>query len=93
MLASYQFLIHILMWWTLWSFRDSSNLNFLTYLYLLTEPVLLFLGTSLLAPDTKLENLVIRDHLANVRTTYATVLILLLFSFLAVAIALRSTTQ
>jgi len=77
LLASYQFLLHILMWWTLWSVHDAANFNFLTYLYLLTGPVLLFLGTSLLTPNIQDDAVDVRSHFSLVRPTYSTVLILL----------------
>ena len=77
LLAGYQFLLHILMWWTLWGVRDAANFNFLTYLYLLTGPVLLFLGTSLLTPSVETDGVDVRDHFSDVRPTYSTVLVLL----------------
>ena len=77
LLASYQFLLHVLMWWTLWSIRSAANFNFLTYLYLLTGPILLFLGTSLLTPSVDSDDVDVRSHFSNVRPTYSTVLILL----------------
>lgn len=76
LLATYQFLTHILMWWTLWSVNDAANFNFLTYLYLLTGPVLLFLGTSLLTPSVNSENVDIRNHFYEIRPLYSTVLAL-----------------
>ncbi len=76
LLAAYQFLLHILMWWTLWSVHDAVNFNFLTYLYLLTGPVLLFLGSSLLTPSVAAEGLDIRGHFSEVRPTYSTILVL-----------------
>lgn len=49
--AACQFLLHILLWWSLWGIREVADFNFLTYIYLLAGPVLLYLGTSLLTPD------------------------------------------
>jgi hypothetical protein len=77
LLAAYQFLLHILMWWTFWSFREAANFNFLTYLYLLTGPILLFLGTSLLMPSVDSDGVDVRSHFSGVRRMYSTVLILL----------------
>ncbi len=48
LLLLFQFLLHVLLWWTLWGARDASNFNFLIYLYMLAGPVLLYLGSSLL---------------------------------------------
>jgi len=47
----FQLLIHVLLWWSIVGLRDAENINFLNYLYLLTGPTLLFLGTTLLLPD------------------------------------------
>jgi hypothetical protein len=77
LLAAYQFLLHILLWWTLWGFRDAANFNFLTYLYLLTGPILLSLGTSLLTPNIETDGVDVRRHFFDVRQTYSTVLALL----------------
>jgi len=76
-LASYQFLLHVVMWWTLWSVHDVAHFNFLTYLYLLTGPVLLFLGTSLLTPKFDSGQIDVRTLFDKARPTYATVLVLL----------------
>ena len=76
LLAAYQFLLHIMLWWTLWSVHDATNINFLTYLYLLTGPVLLFLGTSLLTPSIETDGVDVRSHFSGVRPTYSTVLVL-----------------
>ena len=77
LLAVHQFLLHILMWWTMWSFRDATNINFLTYLYLLTGPVFLFLGTSVLTPSIESNGADVRNHFSEVRPMYSTVLVLL----------------
>ena len=77
LLAAYQFLLHILMWWTLWDVHDAMNFNFLTYLYLLTGPVLLFLGTSMLTLSIETDGVDVRSHFSEVRPTYSTVLVLL----------------
>lgn len=77
LLAAYQFLLHILMWWILWSVHDAANFNFLTYLYLLTGPILLFLGSSLLTPSVETDGVDVKSHFSEVRPMYSTVLILL----------------
>lgn len=74
--AAHQFLLHILLWWTFWGARDASNFNFLTYLYMLAGPVLLYLGSVLLAPD--LDDVIdLPAHYGNARPAYFTVLSLL----------------
>ena len=75
--AGFQFMLHILLWWTLWSIRDSSSINFLTYLYLLAGPVLLYLGTTLLNPSMEGNSVDLRAHLQAVRRPYSTILSLL----------------
>lgn len=71
--ASFQFLLHILMWWSLWGVRDAPTINFLMYVYLLAGPVLLYLGTSVLAPDVDGDT-EMKKHYFSVRPTYSSVL-------------------
>ncbi len=75
--AVYQFLLHILMWWSLWGVRDASTLNFITYLYLLIGPILLYLASSLLTPNLDETEVDVRVHYFAVRTSYFNILILL----------------
>lgn len=75
--ASFQFLLHILLWWTFWGIRGNASLNFVTYLYVLTGPLLLYLGTYLLSMDLNDDRVDLRDHYATVRRSYATTFILL----------------
>ena len=74
--AAFQFLLHVLFWWSLWSIRGTSTINFLSYLYLLTGPVLLFIGTAVLHPEFDDDNVDLRRHYFAVRSAYATVLAL-----------------
>lgn len=87
--ASYQFLLHIIMWWMLWGLRDSTSFNFLTYLFLLTGPVLLFLGSSMLTPNIEADGADVRDHFSAVRPLYSTVLVLFWLWALAISPILR----
>jgi hypothetical protein len=87
--AGYQFLLHIIMWWMLWGVRDSANFNFLTYLYLLTGPVLLFLSSSLLTPSVDTDGVDVRKHFLDVRRLYSTVLVLYWLWAIAVGPILR----
>jgi hypothetical protein len=75
--AGYQFLLHILLWWMLWSVHESGNINFLTFLYLLSGPLLLYLGTSVLTPGFADNRVDLRLHLQGARRTYSTILSLL----------------
>ncbi len=44
-------LIYFHVWWSMWEFRQATNWNYLTYLFLLTGPVALFTASNLLIPD------------------------------------------
>ena len=75
--ACFQFLLHILFWWSLWGMRGTATINFLSYLYLLSGPILLFVGTTLLVPSIDGDEIDIRAHYFSVRKDYSTILILL----------------
>jgi hypothetical protein len=76
-IAGFQFMLHILMWWSLWGVRGAGEINFLIYVYLLAGPILLYLGTSVLAPDIVEGSVDMKAHYFAARTTYSTVLALL----------------
>ena len=67
-----QLLLHILLWWSLWNLHDAAVLNFGTYLYLLTGPAILYLGTSLLVPDLVDKRIDLRAHYFSVRAAFFT---------------------
>jgi hypothetical protein len=73
--AVFQLLLHLLFWWTIIGLHKAGNLNFLSYLYLLIGPTLLFLGTSLLVPAEKVESLNLRSVYYGIRETYFSILI------------------
>jgi hypothetical protein len=75
--AGFQFLLHILMWWLLWGVRGGGEINFLMYVYVLTGPILLFFGTSMLVPNIKDDTVDMKTHYFAVRQAYSTVLALL----------------
>ncbi len=75
--AAAQFLLHILLWWSLWGVREAETFNFLVYLYVLTGPILLYLGTSLLIPDVDGNVVDLTAHYFGVRRSYFTVYALL----------------
>ena len=87
--AVFQFLLHILMWWSLWGVRGVSEINFLMYVYLLAGPVLLFLGTSVLAPDIHDDSVQMKPHYDHARATYSTVLALLWLWAIFIGVVLR----
>lgn len=74
--AVFQFILHVLLWWSLWGIRAVETFDFLDYLYLLTGPVLLFLGSSLLVPNAAEHQVDLQAHFTNVRRAYATTLAL-----------------
>jgi hypothetical protein len=69
----FQFLLHILLWWSLWNTRVAEEFNFLNYLYLLSGPILLYLGTSLLVPSIDDPAIDLRQHFYGIRVPYFTV--------------------
>jgi len=69
----FQFLLHVLLWWSLWNYRMVEEFTFLDYLYLLSGPVLLYLGTSLLVPDVENHAINLRKHFYKVRPAYFTI--------------------
>ena len=77
LIAGFQFLLHILMWWSLWGVRGAGEINFLVYVYLLAGPIFLYLGTSVLAPDIVEGSVDMKSHYSAARSTYSTVLALL----------------
>ena len=70
---AFQFLMHILLWWSLWNTRAAETFTFLHYLYLLSGPVLLYLGASLLIPDLDDLAMDMHKHYFGVRVPYFTV--------------------
>jgi len=74
--AVFQFILHVLLWLSLWGIRAVETFDFIDYLYLLTGPVLLFLSSSLLIPDATDGQVNLQSHFTNVRGPYATVLAL-----------------
>jgi hypothetical protein len=72
----FQFLIHVLLWWSLWGVRGIGTFNFLSYLYLLAGPILLFLATSVLLPDTEDGSVDIRAQYPVLARPYFAVLAL-----------------
>lgn len=73
-MAVFQFLLHVLFWWSLWNIRGTASVNFLSYLYLLAGPILLFIGTVLLSVGPDTDSVDLESHYESVRKPYATVL-------------------
>ena len=89
--ACFQFLLHILFWWSLWGMRGSATINFISYLYLLSGPILLFVGTALLMPIVEKDELDLKAHYFSVRPSYSTVLILLWLWAICLSPVLRAS--
>ena len=70
----FQFLMHTLLWWSLWNLRDVEVFNFGMYLYLLAGPVFLYLGTSLLVPELIDKRIDLRTHYFSVRSAFFTIM-------------------
>jgi hypothetical protein len=75
--AVFQFVLHILLWWSLWSVRGDVKLNFFTYLYLLAGPIMLFIGSAFLANMFDEDRVNLRQHYDVARPVYSTVLVLI----------------
>ena len=73
-MAIFQLLTHALVWWSILGLKSAGSINFLSYLYLILGPTLLFLATSMLVPDVDNDRLNIRADYYRVRRTYYSVL-------------------
>lgn len=49
--VAFQFLLHLLLWWTMWGLQAVSSFTFLHLLFVLLAPILLYFGSSLLIPN------------------------------------------
>jgi hypothetical protein len=74
LVALFQLLAHVLIWWALLGLRDVGSINFLQYLYLLLGPTLLFLATSMLIPDVTENKVDLRAEYSRLRKPYYTLL-------------------
>jgi len=60
-------LIHAQLWWAMWDLHDRASWTFLTFLYLLLGPTLLFFATNLLLPRTATDSMDWMSHFFAVR--------------------------
>ena len=74
LLAVFQLLVHLLIWWSIIGLRFAGSINFLSYLYLLAGPTLLFLGTSLIVPDIKNKSIDLRTQYYILRKKFYSIL-------------------
>lgn len=74
LLAAFQLFTHLLLWWSILGLRAAGEINFLSYLYLLIGPTLLFLGTSILIPEAIDESVDLRAEYFGFRKIYSSIL-------------------
>jgi len=74
LLAVFQLLAHLLLWWSILGLRSAENINFLSYLYLLIGPTLLYLGTSVIIPEPESKSLDMRIEYYKFRKSYFSIL-------------------
>jgi hypothetical protein len=74
LLAVFQLLAHLLLWWSILGLPAAGNINFLSYLYLLIGPTLLYLGTSVMLPESKSTSLDMRREYYDFRKSYYSIL-------------------
>ena len=70
----FQLLMHLLIWWLFVGLLKIGNLNFLSYLYMLIGPTLLFLSTTLMIPDIKNESINLRSEYYSIRKVFFSLL-------------------
>jgi len=75
LLTVFQLLAHLLLWWSILGLRAAGSINFLSYLYLLIGPTLLYLGTCLLVPDIKEKSIDLRADYYKFRKAFFSILI------------------
>ena len=73
-LAVFQLMIHVLLWWSIVGLREAGEVNFLRFLYLLVGPTLLFLATSVLITEIEGEEVDLRTQYLDVCKDYYTIL-------------------
>jgi len=76
LLSIYLFMFVVVVWWTMWWFRD-IDWHFVTYLYMILEPVLLYVACALVFPN-KLDgdHFDMESHYYKVRVPILTVVLL-----------------
>lgn len=74
MVVLFQLFVHLLFWWSAIGLRAAGDINFLIYLYLLTGPTMLYLGTSLILPELGKESNDMRSMYYGFHKAYFTIL-------------------
>ncbi len=70
LMTLFQLLAHALLWWSILGLKVASGLNFLSYLYLILGPTLLFIATSLLIPSSSDSRIDLRAEYFTHRSSY-----------------------
>ena len=88
LLSLYLFMSVVVVWWTIWWFRDVSW-HFATYLYVIFEPVLLYVACALVFPN-KLDGdqFDMETHYHKVRVPILTVVLLAIILVFADGVAM-----
>lgn len=74
LLLIFQFLLHVLLWWSMFGIRVAGAFNFLGYLFLLIGPILLYLATSVLLPDVQDDTVDLRAQYFQLTPTHFTIM-------------------
>lgn len=74
LLTLFQLLAHLLLWWSILGLGSAGSISFLSYMYLLIGPTLLFLASSLIIPDIKDKNVDLRVEYYRFRKVYFSIL-------------------
>jgi hypothetical protein len=72
--ALFQLLLHILLWWSVLGLRAIGSITFVSYLYLLAGPTLLFLATSVIVPDVSDDSIDLKTQYFGIRKMYFSIL-------------------
>lgn len=75
--ALFLFLLVVLLWWSIWWFRD-VQWQFATYLFIVTEPLIMFLACSLVFPNRfDGDRISMESHYYKVRVPLLTLILIL----------------
>ncbi len=77
LLLLFQFLLHVLLWWSMFGTREAGAFNFLGYLFLLIGPILLYLATSVLLPEVQDETVDLRAQYFQLARGHFTIMALM----------------
>jgi hypothetical protein len=70
LMVLFQLLTHALLWWSILGLRNIGGITFLSYLYLLLGPTLLFVATSFLIPNNSDDHIDLAAEYEEYRVSY-----------------------